>query len=266
MLRLICICVVAARNGTREPQKTPARAGPYLWANPRAASLRSKSVRGLGLFWFPTSPRGSAPLARCAREAAPYGLTLGIAELRRPPPRPPLKRSSYAGSSGGVGGALVGSARLCCGGVPPLPPCGGRLCPRGAPFGCTNPPAGPLARAPWALSPTSRPSAVFDVRCRLVRYPLGCAAPSVSWPWGGALRRLRPPVTSLSRSLRLTARASRPLCFGGVAPSAASAKPPPPYLVCVSMVLRSMVLCLRTIKVKKNLIPQPILDIICVTL
>lgn len=200
------------------PKRPPLGRGP-IFGPTRAQPPFGRSVRGLGLFWFPTSPRGSAPLARCAREAAPYGLTLGIAELRRPPPRPPLKRSSYAGASGGVGGALVGSARLCCGGVPPLPPCGGRLRPRGAPFGCTIPPAGPLARAPCARWPTARPSAVFDVRCRFARLPLGCAAPIVSWPWGGALRRLRPPLRSC--------RAACALRRGPRGPYASGALPPP---------------------------------------
>ena len=94
---------------------------------------------------------------------------------------------------------------------------------RGGRPSVARPPAGPLARAPCARWPTSRPSAVVDVRCRLARYLLGCAVPNVSCGRlysGFALGLGLAPVTSLSRSLRLTARASRPLCSGGVAPSA----------------------------------------------
>ena len=132
-------------------------------------------------------------------------------------------RSSYAGSSGGVGGALVGSARLVLRGCSPAPPLRRAATPAGGALRVHDPPAGPLARAPCARWPTSRPSAVVDVRCRLARGLVGCAVPNVSCGRlfsGCALGLGLAPVTSLSRSLRLTARASRPLCSGGVAPSA----------------------------------------------
>ena len=134
-----------------------------------------------GLTCFvPTSPRGSAPLAQSAREAAPFSLTLGIAELRRPPPRPPLMRSSYAGSTEGVCGALVGSARSVWRGCSPAPPLRRAATPAGGALRLHDPPAGPLARAPRARWPTSRPSAGVDVRCRLARGLVGCAVPNVS--------------------------------------------------------------------------------------
>ena len=133
---------------------------------------------------------------------------------------------------------------------------------RGGRPSVARPPAGPLARAPCARWPTFRPSAVVDVRCRLARYLLGCAVPNVSCGRlfsGCALGLGLAPVTSLSRSLRLTARASRPLCSGGVAPSAT------PYCVWCRMVLRSKVLPAEQI-MKKKLLPQPMLYIIVVSL
>ena len=150
---------------------------------------------------------------------------------------------------------------LCCGGVPPLPPWGGRLRPRGAPVGCTTPPAGPLARAPCARWPTSRPSPVVDARYRLVLYSPGRAVPNVSCGRlfsGCALGLGLAPVTSL-----LPGWALRP---GPIGPGALRGRCPlRPCFVWCGMVLRSKVLPVERL-LKKKLLPQPMLYIIVVSL
>ena len=120
---------------------------------------------------------------------------------------------------------------LCGGGVPPLPPCGGRLRPRGRPS-VARPPAGPLARAPCARWPTSRPTAVVDVRCRLARYLLGCAVPNVSCGRlfsGCALGLGLAPVTSLFPGWALRPGPIGPWCAPGALPP-----PRPGYALAVA--------------------------------
>lgn len=112
---------------------------------------------------------------------------------------------------------------VCAAGVFPRSPLGAAGYARGGRPLVARPPAGPAARAPRALSPSSRPSPVFDARCRLARYPPGCAVPNVSC--GRPCRALPGPLPRAGNifvpGLGLTARALRPpVRSGGVAPSA----------------------------------------------
>lgn len=121
---------------------------------------------------------------------------------------------------------------VCAAGVFPRSPLGVAGYARGGRPLVARPPAGPAARAPRALSPSSRPSPVFDARCRLARYPPGCAVPNVSC--GRPCRALPGPLPRAGNifvpGLGLTARASRPR-------SAPGALPPPQLspLVCMPL-------------------------------
>lgn len=257
-------------------------AGPYLWANPRAASLRSNRCGGLACF-VPTSPRGSAPLAQCAREAAPFSLTLGTAELRRPPPRPPLKRSSYAGSYGWRWWCSRWLRSSCVAGVfPRSPPLAvGGFAPRGRPS-VARTPRGVRWRGPpgpFRQRPAHPPWLTFGVGWRAILQavlsrpclagglaglcPGLCLAPVTSVFPGCALRRgpLGP------RSAPGALPPPRPgYASGDVAPSAASAKPPPPLFSMCSYGVAFNSFIPPSNKSKKQLTPQPILEIIDVSL
>lgn len=125
---------------------------------------------GAWLVCVSTSPRVSAPLARCAREAAPFSLTANIIGLPRPPPRPRFMRSSYAGSSGGVGGALVGSARLVWRGCSPAPPLRRAATPAGGARWLHDPPRvrWPVRPAPVGQRPAHPPWLTFGVGWRAI--------------------------------------------------------------------------------------------------
>lgn len=146
------------------PKRPPHKSGALLWAKP-ARSLPSVEIgAGAWLVFVSTSPRVSAPLARCAREAAPFGLTLGIAELRRPPPRPPLMRSSYAGSYGWRWWCFRWLRSFVLRGCSPAPPLGWPATPAGGALRLHDPPRVRRRGPPGPFRRASRPSPAIDVR------------------------------------------------------------------------------------------------------
>lgn len=146
-----CGCAFLHAGAPKDPRQCR---GPIFGPNPRAAPYGRNRCGGLACF-VPTSPRVSAPLAQCAREAAPFSLTLGTAELRRPPPRPPLKRSSYAGSYGWRWWCSRWLRSFVLRGCSPAPPLGWPATPPGGARWLHDPPGvrrrgppGPFRRRP----------------------------------------------------------------------------------------------------------------------
>ena len=131
---------------------------PRILRGPTLGQTRAQPFGKIGagawLVFVSTSPRVSAPLARCAREAAPFSLNARHSRAASAP----ASASAYAVELRGVFGWRWWCSRWlrssCVAGVFPRSPLGVAGYARGGRPSVARPPAGPSARAPWALSPS----------------------------------------------------------------------------------------------------------------